>query len=201
MSDENQSKNTSEEKSESGGDQSAAAAKDAAKDFANNAGNFFQALDHKNKIYLIALAVTALCSLVFSAFTTTVETSGAAGGLGALVGTTVGASNSNSPALLSLHHYKGAFGGKLAFLGAVAGIGILIWSTIAKRKDAWVPLAVAGAACAATLGILLTRLGMASGGGNELIKVSINGTIFGWWVPLAGAVAATVVSVQRIMKA
>lgn len=39
------------------------------------------------------------------------------------------------------------------------------------------------------------------GGGNEMMKISIDGTLFGWWLPFAGALTATVISVKRITKA
>ena len=96
--------------------------------------------------------------------------------------------------------FPSRFGGKLAFLGALAGVGILIWSTVAKRKEPWIPLALAGSAALAALGILLTRLGL-GGESNEFVKIGVNGTLLGWWLPFAGAVAAAVVSIQRIAKA
>lgn len=71
MSDENDPKPT-EEPSGSDTDNSATAAKEAAKDFANNAKSLFKGLDQKQQIYLIALAATALCSLLFGAFTSKV---------------------------------------------------------------------------------------------------------------------------------
>jgi hypothetical protein len=200
MSDESDPKPTAEPtKSES--DKSAAAAKVAAKDFANNANALFKGLDQKLQIYLIALAVTALCSLVFGAFSTKIKMGKGMPELAKVTSQLSGAQKSTSPSLLSLHSYKGAFGGKLAFLGALAGIGILVWSTVGKRKDSWIPLGLAGAAGVAALGILMTRLGMSSGGGNEMMKISINGTLLGWWLPFAAAIAATVVAVQRITKA
>ena len=64
MSDETDPKPAAEP-TKSDSDESAAAAKVAAKDFANNANALFKGLDQKLQIYLIALAVTALCSLVF----------------------------------------------------------------------------------------------------------------------------------------
>ena len=200
MSDETDPKPAAEP-SKSDSDESAAAAKEAAKDFANNANALFKGLDQKLQIYLVALAVTALCSLFFGAFKVSMKSKGD-NGLGAIADNMIGSSSSGktSPALVGLGNSKGAFGGKLAFLGAAAGIGILIWSTAARRKDPWIPLGIAGAAGLAALGILTTRIGM-GGASNEFMKISINGTLLGWWLPLAGAVAATVISVQRITKA
>lgn len=176
-----------------------AAAKDAARQFANDAGSFFTALDQRHKVYLIALAITLLCSVLFGAYKVNVS---GAGGMAAFAESMLeNASSRTSPSLLSLGSGKGAFGGKLAFLGALAGVGILIWSASAKRRDPWVPLALAGSAGLATLGILITRLGTGGGGSNEMIKVSVDGTLFGWWLPFLAAAAATFVSVQRILKA
>jgi hypothetical protein len=42
---------------------------------------------------------------------------------------------------------------------------------------------------------------MGGGGSFGGTSISINGTILGWWLPLAAAVVATVVSAQRILKA
>ena len=88
-------------------------------------------------------------------------------------------------------------------------VGQMVWARTAwrkfvpggKRKDTWIPLALAGAAGLAVLGILMTRMGMSSGGSFGGTKISINGTLFGWWLPLAAAATATTVSVQRILKA
>ena len=48
--------------------------------------------------------------------------------------------------------------------------------------------------------VLITRSGT-GGESNEFMKVSVDGTLLGWWLPFIGAVVATVVSVQRILKA
>lgn len=86
---------------------------------------------------------------------------------------------------------------------AAAGLGILFWSSFGKRKDAWIPLALSGAAGLAALGILVTRSGITggSGSGGASVSISTSGTLLGWWLPLAAAIVATVVSVQRILKA
>jgi hypothetical protein len=187
-------------------DESAAAAKEVAKDFANNAGAMFQGLDQKMQIYLVALVVTLLCSIFFGAFKTKMKMSAEMKQMSEMAkkmtGQDIQASSSQTlPSLSGMHGYSGAFGGKLAFLGAAAGIGILLWSTFGKRKETWIPLGLAGAAGLAALGILMTRMGMGGGGSFGGTSISINGTILGWWLPLAAAVVATVVSAQRILKA
>jgi len=192
--------------SKTGTDESAAAAKEAAKEFAHNAGAMFKGLDQKMQIYLVALAVTLLCSFLFGAYKSKVKLSKEMKEMTEMASKVTGrsvetSSKNTSPSLLGLHDYSGAFGGKLAFLGAAAGIGLLLWSTLGKRKDPWIPLAIAGAAAAAVLGILLTRMGMSGGGSFGGTKVSINGTLLGWWLPLAAAATATAVAVQRILKA
>lgn len=190
---------STESSTESSTDESAAAAKEAAKEFANNAGAAFQGLNQKMQIYTVALAVTLVCSMFFGAFKSKVKMSKEMKEMSEMASKMTGtsiekSSKHTSPTLLGLHNYSGAFGGKLAFLGAAAGIGILIWSTLGKRKEPWIPLAIAGAAGLAVLGILMTRMGMST-------NVSINGTLFGWWLPFAAAATATTVAVQRILKA
>jgi hypothetical protein len=188
-------------------DESAAAAKEAVKDFAGNAGAMFQGLDQKMQIYLVALAVTLLCSMFFASYKPDSgvrkqmkearkefkEVSKGLGALGIDPGSNFDMKVPKIPTLLGLHNYSGAIGGKLAFLGVAAGIGLLLWSTLGKRKETWIPLGLAGAAGVAALGILFTRMGMSN--------AQLDGTILGWWLPLAAAVIATVVSVQRILKA
>lgn len=187
-------------------DESAAAAREAAKDLANNAGAMFRGLNQKLQIYLVALSVTLVCSFLFGAFKTKVKMDKEFKEVVEFSRQITGQSfdsKSTSPALVGLKNYSGAAGGKLAFLGAAAGLGILLWSTIGKRKDAWIPLALPGAAALAALGILMTRSGITggSGFGGASVSVSTSGTLLGWWLPLAAAVVATVVSVQRILKA
>jgi len=199
MSEESDSK-PSEEPVDPTTDESAAAAKEAAKDFANNAGVMFQGLNQKMQIYLVALVVTLICSFLFGAFKTKVEMGKEFRQVAELTGHSL-KSKHTSPSLVGLKDYSGAAGGKLAFLGAAAGIGILLWSTFGKRREAWIPLGLAAAACLGALGILMTRSGMAGGSSFGGTSVSINGTLLGWWVPLAAAIVAAVVSIQRILKA
>ena len=186
-------------------DEGAAAAREAAKDFANNAGAMIQGLDQKMQIYLVALAVTLVCALFFNAITVKSKAAAeisksVAEMASAMTGEKVEADGRVAKLKAGTITNIGSFWGTLALLGAAGGIGILIWSTVAKRKDAWIPLALAGTAGAAALGVLLVRFGHGWGWGWDSSS-NVDGTLLGWWVPLAAAAVATTVSVQRILKA
>ncbi|MGI9240735.1 MAG: hypothetical protein ACR2RV_08035 [Verrucomicrobiales bacterium] len=203
MSEESETK-PSDDPVDPAADESAAAAKEAAKDFANNAGAAFQGLNQRSQIYLVALAITLVCSFLFGAFKTKVEMGKEFKEIAEFTKQFTGhnmKSKQTSPSLVGLKSNSGATGGKLAFLGAAAGIGILLWSTASKRKDPWIPLGLAAAAGIAVLGILMTRSGISSGSSFGGTSFKTSGTLLGWWLPLAAAVVATVVSVQRITKA
>ena len=112
-------------------------------------------------------------------------------------------------------HYPTVFqygaNGMLAVLAAAAGIGLWIWNFTAKKKEAWAPLAIAGSAGLSALLLLVLWLrtsgassngysGLAAVGSGMSVKVSAGVTLLGFWLPLAGAIAATVVSVKRILN-
>jgi hypothetical protein len=85
---------------------------------------------------------------------------------------------------------------------AAAGIGIWIWNFSAKKKEAWVPLALAGSAglSALLLIILWLRVPSVTNYSGMGVKVSAGPTLLGFWLPLAAAIAATAVSVKKILK-
>lgn len=204
------------ESTDSKTDESAAAAKQAAREFADNAGAMFKGLGQKMQIYLVALAVTLICSIFFSAFKfkvkNTVLDRDLTKGLSALaeaVGEATGQKPNIKTEKVINSHRTGttssllglrSFGGTFAFLGAAGGIGLLLWSTFAKRKETWIPLAIAGAAGLAALGVLISGAGL---GGRTFFGsgVTFHPTILGWWLPLAAAATATTLAVQRILKA
>ena len=63
-------------------------------------------------------------------------------------------------------------------------------------------LALAGCAglCALLFLLLMLRSGGGSASGGFAVEVDVDMTLLGFWVPFAGAIAATVVSVKRLMK-
>lgn len=111
-------------------DESAAAAKEAAGDFMKNATATWGRMSSNTKIYLIAMVVMFLCSVIFSVVS----------GPG-----TFGARATMASA---------GFWGFLIIVGGLGGIGLTIWSEMAERKDSWLPIAIAGCAGAAALSYL-----------------------------------------------
>ncbi|MEK0450300.1 MAG: hypothetical protein RL088_2568 [Verrucomicrobiota bacterium] len=148
--------------------------------------------DSRTQIYLGGLAVTVLCSLIFSYVSVTVK---AEGPMAELL-------KKSSASMSSVSIFDAGANGKLAVLAAIAGIGLWIWNFVAKKKEAWAPLALAGSAglSALLLLVLWLRSGTSSAGGFGM-EVSVSTTLLGFWLPFAGAIAATVVSVKRILGA
>ena len=187
-------------------DDSAAAAKEAAekaaaqaKEAATNAAKVFKSMDLHSQIYLGSLAVVVFCGLFFKA------ASFSASQKRAYTETEAIAVRKSKEWINSLMEplIGSGFWGILAVLAAVAGIGIFIWAMVSKPKDAWVPLAVAGAAGLCTLCLLII---LVTGFGSmpdvhSGTKYSFGGTLLGFYLPLLGAAAATAVAVMRIVKA
>ncbi len=177
-----------------------AAAKDAAakalgqaKEKMNEGLAVFKKLDQPTQIYLGGLALAFLCAILFGAFSVTVTAKGD--------NPMAEMMKKNIADAPSYSAFRGDWRGKLAVLAAAAGIGLWVWSFMGKKKDAWIPLALAGAAGFSALMFLLLLLGAKQTSVDTgLVKIDAGLTIFGFWLPFAGAIAATVVSVKRIMK-
>jgi hypothetical protein len=148
----------------------------------------FKKLDMQAQIYLAGLAVSVLCSLIFSFWS--VKMDGPGGDL----------LKQHMP---SVTVFDAGANGKLAVLAAAAGIGLWIWNFTAKKKEAWAPLAIAGSAGLSAVLFLVLWLRI-SGSVPSMeglgVKVSSGTTLLGFWLPFAGAIAATVVSVKRILN-
>ncbi len=151
----------------------------------------FKKLDVQTQVYLAGLAVTVLCSLIFSVISFSVKTEGP---MAEFVG-------ENMHSMPSVTVFNAGANGKLAVLAALAGIGLWIWNFTAKKKEAWTPLALAGSAGLSAL--LLLVLWLRSGTNSVSVpgmKMAVSMTLMGFWLPFAGAIAATVVSVKRILN-
>jgi hypothetical protein len=150
----------------------------------------FKKLGLDAQIYLAALAVTVLCSIIFSAIGVTVKADGPMADI-----LKQGASSASVAVI------RAGANGFFAVLAAAAGIGLWIWNFTAKKKEAWAPLAIAGAAGLSALLFLVLWL---RSGTNSTdvggIHISVHMTLLGFWLPFAGAVAATAVSVKRILN-
>jgi len=147
----------------------------------------YKSLERPTQIYLGGLAVAVLFSLIFDVITVQVEMANVPGNLGGM--------------LSQNHGTVSAFGsgsvGKFAVLAAAAGIGLWVWNLKSAVKEAWMPKALTGCAGFSALMYLLLML-TSNGKGNGLIKVDVDMTLFGFWIPFAGAIAATVVSVKKL---
>ena len=151
----------------------------------------FKKLDMQTQVYLAGLAITVLCAFIFNVVSVSVKVDGPMADL----------IKQHTPATPSVTIFDAGANGKLAVLAAIAGIGLWIWNFTAKNKEAWAPLALAGCAgvSALLLLVLWLRTGTASVSGPGM-KVSASMTLLGFWLPFAGASAATVVSVKRILN-
>ncbi len=109
-------------------DEGAAAAKEAAGDFMKNACAAWGKTAIETKIYLVAMAVMFLCSVLFSA---------------------ISAYGIKGPTMASVGLW-----GFLIVVGGLGGIGLTIWSEMGQKKDSWIPITIASCAGAAALSFL-----------------------------------------------
>ena len=95
---------------------------------------------------------------------------------------------------LEPHHQIYLVGLAVAFLFSV----IFSVMTVQVKVDG------PGSGCAGLSALLFLILMLRSGGGSTSggfpVEVDVDMTLLGFWVPFAGAIAATVVSVKRLMK-
>ena len=152
----------------------------------------FKKLDMQAQVYLAGLAVTVLCSLIFSFYSVSVKVDGPMADV----------IKQNSPSVNYPTIFQYGANGTLAVLAAAAGIGLWIWNFTAKKKEAWAPLAIAGCAGLTVILFLVLWLRIPSAPSMDGfgVKVSSGTTLLGFWLPFAGAIAATVVSVKRILN-
>ena len=149
----------------------------------------FKKLEPQARIYLVGLAVAFLFSVIFDVISVDVKVEGLASDF-----------FKGTMAHPSLTAFDSGANGKLAVLAALAGVALWIWNYTTAKKEAWVPLALAG--CAGFSALMFLVLMMRSGGsaGGLGMKVDVDMTLLGFWIPFIGAIAATVVSVKRILK-
>jgi hypothetical protein len=151
----------------------------------------FKKLDSQSQVYLAGLAVAVLCSLFFSVISVSMKIDGP---MAEIIGR-------NTPSFASFTVFDAGANGKLAVLAAAAGIGLWIWNFAAKKKEAWAPLALAGCAGFSALMFLVLWLRSGTSSVNAIgMRVDSSMTLLGFWLPFAGAIAATVVSVKRILN-
>jgi|GEM_PF-3407994 len=179
--------------------EAAAKALEQAKEKMTAGMDAFKKLDLQAQVYLAGLAIAVLCSLIFSFYSYSVNMKAD--------GPMADVMKQSTPSV----HYPTVFQaggiGTLAVLSAAAGIGLWILNFTAKKKEAWAPLAIAGSAGLSALLFLVIWLRIPAvpsmpsmDGLGVKVSVSSGTTLLGFWLPFAGAIAATVVSVQRILN-
>ena len=184
-------------------DDSEAAAREAAEEAVRQAREVSEQvvtavslLDHRRQIYLGALAVVVVCTLVFDMASFSVGTDYA-------VSETTAQAQRDTEAQLNSWAYS-AFSssawGKLMWLSAVGGIATLIYGAVMKSSAAWVPLAQIGFAGLATL-IMLLLFVVGFPDMSAYSDTETSATLLGYWIPLAAAGTATACSVQRLLAA
>jgi hypothetical protein len=151
----------------------------------------FKKLDLQAQIYLGGLALTVLCSFIFSFWSVSVKAEGPMADV-----------MKKSASSSSVTVFEAGWNGKLAVLAAIAGIGLWVWNFTAKKKEPWAPLAIAGSAglCALLFILLWLRIPSAPDMSGLGVKVSAGTTLLGFWLPLASAAASAFVSIKPIVK-
>ncbi|MEP3480593.1 MAG: hypothetical protein ABJZ55_15190 [Fuerstiella sp.] len=150
-------------------------------------------LDRLRLIYLTAMAVVVVSTLVFNMASFSV-------GLDGPVSETVADAQRVAQAKLNSWSYSAftsSMWGKLMWLSAVAGVGVLIYEAVAKASAGWIPLAQIGcAALSAVLLLLVFVTGFPDLSAYSDAKTSA--TLLGYWLPLAASITATVCAVKRL---
>lgn len=196
------------ENSPTQGDSSTAAARDAAeqavgqaREMAADAMAKIRRLDAPRLGALAALAGVVLMTLIFDMASFSVFSDGA-------VSETQAQAERSLQARMNSWSYS-AFAscltGKLMWLVALAGTGLLVYDAVSRSQAVWLPLAQAGAAIATFLLMgLLFLVGFPDLGGlnvDLLSNVRASATLFGYWLPLLASGTAAFLLVQRILKA
>jgi hypothetical protein len=167
----------------------AAKALEQAKEGIHSGVATFKKLDRNTQIYLGGMTIAFLCSIIFDVISVSMKSD--------LPGASM---FNNLTQSASVTAFDAGANGKLAVLAALAGIGLWIWNRMAKKKEPWVPLALAGSAGFSALMFLVLMLRSGSSMSAPGVSVSVSMTLFGFWIPFAGTIAATVVSVKGILN-
>jgi hypothetical protein len=162
--------------------QTAEKALESARDGLKEGVATWKTLDSASQIYLGGLAAAFLMGSIFSAATVDVKIAGIQQQAGN-VGTALSMGGN----------------GALAVLAALAGIVLWVWNFKSAKKEAWAPKALLG--CAAGSAALYLLLMLRSGGGEvPFAEVDVDMTLLGFWVPFAGAIAASVIAYKNLAK-
>lgn len=166
-----------------------------ARESATQAANAIRSLDSTRLGYLGCLAVVVVFTLLFDMASFTVATPDHA------VSETVAQAQRDAQARLNSWSYSAFTStgwGKLMWLSALCGVGIVIWSAVKKSAAAWVPLAQVGFAGATTLFMMLLFF-VAFPDLSAYSDADSSATLLGYWLPLFAAAAATFLSLKPLL--
>ena len=150
-------------------------------------------LDRLRLVYLSAMVVVVVSTLVFNMASFSV-------GLDSAVSETVADAQRVAQAKLNSWSYSAftsSMWGKLMWMSAVAGVGVLIYEAVTRASAAWIPLAQIGCAALTTL-LLLLLFAVGFPDLSAYSDANTSATLLGYWVPFAASVTATVCAVKRL---
>ena len=164
-----------------------------AKTVADSAIVSLSTLDRPRLIYLCTLTAFVGMTLLFDMASFSV-------GVDYAVSETVAQSQRSLQARMNAWSYSvfaSSLAGKLAWLSAAGGIGLVLWSVVTKSRLAWIPLAeIACAGICALAVLLLFFVGFPDLSAYEDARCSA--TFLGYWTPLLASLTATFFSVRRL---
>ena len=165
-----------------------------ARETAHQAVETLKSLDSNQLVYLGCLTTIVIFTLIFDMASFSV-------GLDVAVSETTAQAQREAEAKLNAWAYSAftsTFWGKLMWVSAVGGIGLMIWGAIHKSRAAFFPLAQIGSAAFCTLCLLLL-LAVGFPDLSAYDDASCSATLLGYWIPLLAACAATFFSVKPLL--
>ncbi|MEM7783119.1 MAG: hypothetical protein AAF623_07180 [Planctomycetota bacterium] len=175
--------------------QAAHQAVEQARETANQAVSAMQRMNRNQFIYFGCLAAVVVSTLIFDMASFSVLTPDVA------VSETTAQAQRDAEAMLNSWSYSAftsSVWGKLAWLSALAGIGLLMASVLNKLRGGWLILSSIGCAALTTLLMLLLFFV----GFPDLSAYSdarCSSTWLGYWFPLFASAGATVAAVKQIV--
>ena len=152
------------------------------------------AMEPMRMVYLGAMTAVVVSTLVFNMASFSV-------GLEGPVSETTAQAQRIAEAKLNSWSYSAftsTFWGKLMWVSALAGIGVLVYEAVTQKAAAWIPLVQIGCAAMATILMMLLFL-VGFPDLSAYTDTRTSATLFGYWLPLAAAVTALACSIKRII--
>lgn len=186
--------NTSESATNEAAKETAEAAVQQAREVSKQIVTSVSHLDPIRLAYLGAMLLVVISTLIFNMASFSV-------GLDVAVSETTAQAQRVVEAKLNSWSYSAftsTLWGKLMWLAAVSGVGIMIYEATAKPAAAWVPLAQIGCAALTTLLMMLLFV-VGFPDLSAYSDASTSATLFGYWLPLLAAGVATGCAVKRLL--